>query len=67
LAEASNGKCDGNIYTFNMCKRDSKPKLEHEPKSDQMPTISPTLQSSSANHIRIAPDTTIPRLEPEQV
>ena len=55
----------GKIHTYNMGKVDSKSELEHEPKSDQMPTISPALQTSLANPIRIAPDTAIPRLEPE--
>jgi hypothetical protein len=67
LAEGYDGKRDGKIYTFNMGKADSKLDLEHEPKSDQISTLSPAPQPSSANPIRISTDTAIPRLEPEQV
>jgi hypothetical protein len=63
LAEANHGKNDGNIYTYNMGKPDSKLDLEHEPKSDQMSSLQP----SSTNPIRIAPDSAIRRLELEQV
>jgi hypothetical protein len=67
LAEGYHGKKVGKIYTFNMGKPGSKLDLENELKSDQISTLSPKLQPSSVNPIRIAPDTEISRLDPEKV